>query len=292
MTQPTRAPAVTPASATGANEATTGASAAASAAQRGWSVYAVYSLGFLTLISAFNYLDRGVLGLALPLIKHEMRVSDTALGLASGLAFALFYSLLGVPIAWLADRWSRRNIIAIGFGFWSVMTALTGFVGNIWQLAGARFLMGAGEACGVAPSNALVSDLFPTSRRAMALAILASASSLAYIVFYPLLGWIGQHHGWRAMFIASGVPGLALTLLFVLTVREPPRGAPGSKRPGLEPTSLPASVRFLFGSPAYLLLLLGASLMGASAYAGGTWNPTFLARVHHMRLGEIAAALG
>ena len=112
---------------------------------RDWSAYALYTLGILILICAFNYLDRGILGLVLPLIKREMLVSDTALGLASGLAFALFYSLLGVPIAWLADRWRRRNIIAIGFGFWSVMTALTGFVGNIWQLAGARFLMGAGE---------------------------------------------------------------------------------------------------------------------------------------------------
>jgi MFS family permease len=125
-----------------------------------WNARAIYALGFLSLISAFNYLDRSILGLALPLIKTEMHVSDTALGLVSGLAFAGFYSLLGLPIAWLADRWNRRNIIALGFAFWSVMTALTGLVANIWQLAATRFLMGAGEACGLAPCFAGPADLW------------------------------------------------------------------------------------------------------------------------------------
>lgn len=256
-----------------------------------WRPYAAYTLGFLTLISAFNYLDRAVLGLALPLIKREMLVSDTALGLASGLAFALFYSLLGVPIAWVADRWNRRNIIAIGFGFWSVMTALTGFVGNIWQLAGARFLMGAGEACGVAPSNAMVADLYPPERRTLALAILGTASSLTFIFLYPLIGWVGQHHGWRAMFMASGVPGFILAAAFLLTVREPPRGATESRRvPHI--ASLPSTIQFLLGSRTYRLILLGSTFMGASVYAGSTWNATFLARVHHLSLEEIAASIG
>src|SRR4051812_3056794 len=127
---------------------------------RDWNAPAAYALGFLTLISTFNYLDRSILGLALPAIKIEMSASDTALGLVSGLAFVLFYSVLGVPIAWLADRWNRRNIIAIGFIFWSLMTAVTGVVTNIWQLALARFLMGAGEATGIAPSNSMIADLF------------------------------------------------------------------------------------------------------------------------------------
>ena len=262
------------------------------AATRGrGSVYAAYTLGFLTLISAFNYLDRAVLGLALPLIKREMLVSDTALGLASGLAFALFYSLLGVPIAWVADRWSRRNIIAIGFGLWSVMTTVTGFVGNIWQLAGARFLMGAGEACGVAPSNAMIADLYPQGRRTLALAILGTASSLAFIFFYPLIGWVGQHRGWRAMFMVSGVPGFVLAVAFVLTVREPARGGRGVGR--VPDIASPSSViRFLLASPTYLLILLGSTFMGASVYAGSTWNATFLTRVHHLSLAETAASIG
>ncbi len=282
MEEPRRAPAIL--SAPAADEA------------RRWNLYAGYTLGFLTVISAFNYLDRAVLGLALPLIKREMLVSDTALGLASGLAFALFYSLLGLPIASLADRWSRRNIIAIGFGFWSLMTALTGFVANIWQLAAARFLMGAGEACGVAPSNALVSDLFSEARRSRALAILGTASSIASLVFYPILGLIGEHHGWRTMFTVSGVPGFVLAIVFFLTVKEPARspapGAAAGRRFALDVASLPGSVRFLLGSRTYLLILVGSMFMGASVYAGSTWNATFLTRVHHLRLADVAASIG
>ena len=129
-------------------------------ARADWTLATSYSLGFLTLVSAFNYLDRSLLGLALPAIKAEMQVSDTALGFVSGFAFLLFYSLLAVPIGWVADRSNRRNIVAFGFAFWSVMTLLTGWVANIWQLALARFLMGAGESCGLPPSNSMISDLF------------------------------------------------------------------------------------------------------------------------------------
>ncbi len=187
-----------------------GAQVGSDAAPRDWSAPTAYSLGFLTLISAFNYLDRSLLGLALPAIKAEMGVSDTALGLVSGLAFVLFYSLLGVPIAWLADRWNRRNIIAIGFAFWSLMTLLTGWVASIWQLAAARFLMGTGEACGLAPSNSMISDLFRKERRALALSIFGTGSSIAFVAFYPLLGKIGEIYGWRQMFVAAGVPGPAV----------------------------------------------------------------------------------
>ena len=252
--------------------------------------YTLYALGFLTLISAFNYLDRAVLGLALPLIKREMQVSDTALGLASGLAFAMFYSLFGLPIAWLADRWSRRNVIAIGFAFWSLMTAVTRFVADIWQLAATRFLVGAGEACGIAPSNSLISDLVREPHRPLALAVFGLASSLASLVFYPLIGWTGQHYGWRAMFTASGVPGLALAVVFFLTVKEPARRrGPGSLPPRV---SLADSVSFLLRSRTYLLLLLGAMLMGASVYAGSTWNAMYLTRVHHLPIAAVAGSIG
>lgn len=266
--------------------------AASSAPAHAWGAYTVYALGFLTLISAFNYLDRAVLGLALPLIKREMRVSDTALGLASGLAFAVFYSLLGVPIAWLADRWSRRNVIAIGFAFWSLMTALTRFAADIWQLAAARFLMGAGEACGIAPSNSMISDLVREPRRPLALAVFGLASSLAAIVFYPLIGWIGQRYGWRGMFTASGVPGLVLAAVFFFTVKEPARDTTAGRRRLAPSVSLPGSVGFLLGSRTYLLILIGSMFMGASVYAGSTWNAMYLTRVHHLPIARVAASIG
>jgi MFS family permease len=268
------------------------ATEAASAPAHAWGAHTVYALGFLTLISAFNYLDRAILGLALPLIKREMLVSDTALGLASGLAFAVFYSVLGVPIAWLADHWNRRNVIAIGFAFWSLMTALTRFVADIWQLAAARFLMGAGEACGIAPSNSMISDLVSETRRPLALAVFGLASSLAAIVFYPLIGWIGQHYGWRGMFTAGGVPGLVLAVVFFFTVKEPTRNMTEGRRMLPPSVSLSGSVHFLLGSRTYLLILIGSMFMGASVYAGSTWNAMYLTRVHHLQIAAVAASIG
>ena len=275
--------------------------ASSPAAQRDdWTFQAVYSLGFLTLISAFNYLDRSLLGLALPQIKAEMQLSDTVMGLVSGFAFVLFYSLMGVPIAWAADRWNRRNIIAAGFAFWSLMTLVTGWVTNVWQLAAARFLMGAGEACGIAPSNSITADLFRSERRPLAYSIFATAASISSILFFPIAGWVGQHYGWRQMFIAAGIPGLLLALVFLLTVREPRRGAsesnPGSApvRPRHASEQIPfwQSVRVLLGSRAYLALLAGATLMGLNLFACAVWAPTFLTRVHGLSLGEIAATIG
>jgi MFS family permease len=259
-----------------------------------WSAHSIFTLGFLTLISTFNYLDRSILGLALPAIKKEMQVSDTMLGLVSGLAFVIFYSLLGVPIGWLADRFSRRNIIAAGFAFWSLMTIMTGFVANVWQLAVARFLMGAGEACGVAPSNSMLSDVFRQERRPLALSILGTANSIAFVAFFPLAGFIAQTYGWRAMFIAAGVPGVVLALLFLLSVKEPERGAVERGGAGRKatPESFSATARYLAGSPSYLLMLLGAMFMGSNIFAAGAWTPTFLARVHGMDLTEIASTIG
>ena len=253
---------------------------------------AVYSLGFLTLISSFNYLDRALLGLALPAIKAEMHVSDAMLGLVSGLAFVLFYSLLGMPIAWAADRWSRRNIIAIGFAFWSIMTALTGWAANIWQLALARFLMGAGEGCVLAPSNSAISDLFREERRPLALSIFGTASAIASILFFPVLGWVEQHYGWRTMFIVAGIPGAALALLFVATVKEPARGRTEVHKGAADIAHIGETLRFLLRSRAYLALVAAATFMGLNVFAASVWSPTFLARVHGMGMAEIAATIG
>jgi MFS family permease len=246
----------------------------------------------LTLISVFNYLDRSLLGLALPAIKQEMQVSDTALGLVSGLAFVLIYSTLGVPIAWLADRYNRRNIIAIGLAFWSAMTAATGWVSNVWQLAAARFLMGAGEASSTAPANSMIADLFPPSRRPLALAIYGTAATIAYAVLFPVAGWIAEEYGWRAMFMAAGVPGLLLAAMFFLWVREPPRDVPS---PGNAPPpsgSIVSDVKSLFANRCYAWIFAGVTFMGANVWATGAWTPTFFARVHGLGMAEAAAIIG
>ena len=262
------------------------------ASERGhWPWSATWPLLVLTLVSVFNYLDRSLLGLALPAIKRELGSSDTVLGLVSGLAFILFYSLLGIPIAWLADRANRRNIIAAGLTFWSLMTACTGFVGSIWQLAVVRLLMGGGEACGMAPSNSIIADRFPPDRRPLALALFGTAAPLSYILFFPLAGWIAQHHGWRAMFIAMGLPGVLLALLLILTVREPERTAPPPKRLPLA-RSLFGDLAALFSNRCFVWIFAGVTLMGANVWAAGAWTPTFFVRVHHLKITEVANIIG
>jgi len=256
-----------------------------------WPWAATWPLLVLTLVSISNYLDRSLLGLALPAIKRELGSSDTVLGLASGLAFILFYSLLGIPIAWAADRYNRRNIIAAGLVVWSVMTACTGFIAGIWQLVVVRLLMGAGEACGTAPSNSIIADRFPPERRPLALALFGSASPLAFILFFPLAGWIAQTYGWRRMFIAMGLPGILLALVLIFTVREPQRTAPPSK-PLPVMRSLLSDLGGLFSNRCFAWIFAGVTLMGANVWASGTWTPSFFTRVHHLSVRDVANIIG
>ena len=256
-----------------------------------WPWSATWPLMVLTLVSVFNYLDRSLLGLALPAIKRDLGSSDTVLGLVSGLAFILFYSLLGVPIAWLADRTNRRNIVAAGLAFWSLMTACTGFIGSIWQLAVVRLLMGAGEACGMAPSNSILADRFAPDRRPLALAIFGTAAPLSYILFFPLAGWIAQHYGWRAMFVALGLPGVLLAVVLMLTVSEPKRMTPPPPRLGLS-RSLFGDLAALFSNRCFAWIFAGVTLMGANVWAAGAWTPTFFTRVHHLSISEVANIIG
>jgi predicted MFS family arabinose efflux permease len=172
------------------------------------------------------------------------------------------------------------------------MTALTGFVGSVWQLAAARVLMGAGEAAGQPPSNSMIADLFAAQQRARALAIFGTAFMISSVFLTPLAGHIGQTYGWRQMFALAGLPGLALALIFALTVPEPARTAP---RAGSDLDAAPSfwtTARFLAQSPAFMFCMAGVVLMGANIFAASQWSFTFLARVHHMNMADTAATIG
>lgn len=260
-----------------------------SASSRSWAAGPVYMLVLLTLINAFNYLDRTLFGLVLPLIKDDLGLSDTALGLASGLAFAVVYSTLGVPIARLADRTNRRNIIAIGLTVWSAATAMTGFVVNIWQIALTRILLGAGEASSIGPSNSLVCDLFSKAARPFAVSVLSTGAAISALFLIPLAGWISSVYGWRAVFIAAGAPGLLLALLLVLTTREPARRDvdAGAPTPGFF-----ESLRRLCRSRAFVMIAIGECFLAINVYGIATWISSFLVRVHGLDILEIGAILG
>jgi len=156
-----------------------------------------YLLALLTLVGALSFFDRGIFSAVLQSIKLDLHISDTVIGLVAGLVFVVFYTIMGVPIAYLADRYNRRNIIVIGMTVWSILTSLTGFVSNVWQLATLRFLMGAGEASSSAPSSAMVADMYPKEKRPFVLGILWSSSTIGTALALMVGGWINQHYGWR-----------------------------------------------------------------------------------------------
>jgi len=249
---------------------------------RDWSVANTYALVFLTLVSTLNYFDRSVLSLMLPLIKKDFQVSDTTLGVVTGLIAV--YAILGVPVAWLAERWSRRNIVAIGLAFWSLMTALTGMVTNVWQLGGARFAMAIGESAGLAPSQSILSDLFSRRARPLVLSIITTASSIALLIYSPAAGWIAGHYGWRMVFLTAGAPGVVLAVIMLLTIKEPARHA---QAPPAAP--LGEALGFLMGSKAFLWCLLGTSIMGVYLYGVSAWDATFLVRVRHFTVPQVGA---
>ncbi|HTY95313.1 MAG TPA: MFS transporter [Steroidobacteraceae bacterium] len=249
---------------------------------------ALYTLALLTVVNAFSNIDRYVFSMLLPLVKHDLQLSDAVLGLLSGAAFALSYSMLSLPFAFIADRWSRTRLIAIGFACWSTVTALTGATVSAGQLAGARFLLGAAEATSLSPSASLLADRFDLRRRALALGVMGTSPAIGMLVSFPIVGLLADRLGWRAAFVAVGIPGVLAALLFGLTVREPPRAASG---PGGR-AGVGATLRFLLGSRTYLLLLAGGALTAFELGAFVAWTPTFLMRVHHLSATRVGALVG
>jgi predicted MFS family arabinose efflux permease len=248
--------------------------------------YANYVLAVLVAVNLFNFVDRQIVAVLLQQIKEDFVVSDASLGLLTGLAFVLVHSLIGVPIARLADRGSRRTVIAVGVAVWSALTALSGAAQSFVQLAALRVGVGIGEAAGTPPSHSLVSDYFPPERRARALSILAIGLYAGIMFGYLVAGWLGQTLGWRATMTAVGLPGLALAALVWGTIDEPRRGAD---------EAVPAVrevIAYLLTRRAYLALLVAASFHACAGYAMAHWSPTFLVRVHGFSYAQVGVALG
>ena len=186
--------------------------------------YANYVLGVLFVVYVFNFIDRQAMSVFIGPIKAEFGASDTAMGLLVGFAFALLYTIAGIPIARWADSGNRRSIIAIGLTLWSAMTVASGMARSFAQLALARVFVGIGEAAGTPPAHSLLADYFPLSRRATALAIYSAGAFVGSGLAYLGGGYLREYFDWRMAFIVLGAPGLLVALLVRFTVREPPRG--------------------------------------------------------------------
>src|SRR5882757_1397683 len=248
-----------------------------------------FVLGLLTIIYALNFLDRTIFNVLIEPIKKEFTLSDTTMGLLAGFGFVLFYSLVGIPIARVADRLNRRNIVAVAFAFWSAMTFLCGMATSVTTLALARIGVGIGESAGTPASQSIVADLFSKNERPRALGIYAIGTYLGVFLGYFIGGYVNQHYGWRMAFFTAGLPGIALAAVLWLTISEPKRGAMAEN---FTPEPLGPTIGFLASQKTFVIVLIGFCLTTFTNYATGAWIPPFLARVHHLSSAEIGTYAG
>ena len=255
--------------------------------------YLNYVLVMLTAVYVFNFVDRQLLVILQESIKKELKLSDTQLGLLSGFTFAIFYVTLGIPIARFADKSNRRNIVAVSLGLWSVMTAFSGLARNFIQLLLARIGVGVGEAGGSPPAHAMISDYFPPEKRSTALSIYSTGIYIGVLIGFLMGGYLNQHLGWRTAFFVLGAPGLIFSLLFYVTVKEPKKGATDAKTTVTgEASSLKTVLKLLYSNKVFVFLAMATGLHVFCIYGLLNWAPSFLSRLHGMKMADIGASLG
>lgn len=254
------------------------------------------TLALIALVYIFSYIDRQVVAVLIEPIKHEFGVSDTMMGLLTGLAFGLFYALLGLPVGRLADRGNRRNIIAVCCTLWSIATMACGMAAQFWQLLLARMSVAVGEAGGMAPAISLISDLYPKKRRSLAISLFMMGPHLGLLIGLALGSWIAQNYGWRATFFFFGAPGVLLGLMVWLFAIEPRRGAyedtPSVSTVSVGRASLWSQVRSLMGMASFRNVAIGCGIAGIAAYGYGIWVPSFLVRSHGMTIAHAGLLFG
>jgi predicted MFS family arabinose efflux permease len=255
-----------------------------------WRPYQFYALVLLTLIVVLNYLDRYSLALLQESIKHDLKLSDWQLGLLSGPAFTLFYSVGGIVLARYAERLNRGAILAAALGFWSTMTALCGAAGNFTQLALCRLGMGIGEG-GCVPINlSLATETFSIRQRGLVMAIIGAGNPISGIITPLLIAAVARAFGWREAFVAIGLPGVAIALLVRFTLRDPrSRTRVSAGAPALAATSFLSDARVLFGNPAFSLLFVAAIFTGMGVSGVGAFRVSYLMRTQGMDLTHAGA---
>ena len=249
-------------------------------------------LGVLVVVYVFNFIDRQILAILAPAIRDELLLSDTQIGALSGVAFGIFYATLGIPIARLADRYSRVSIISICLSIWSLMTACSGLATNFIQLLIARIGVGIGEAGGSPPSHSLLADYFAPGKRATALGIYALGVPVGILFGNLAGGWIGEIFGWRQAFFLVGIPGVILAIILKLTVKEPPRGYSEEKPADTSTVPFRTVLKTMWGFKSFKYISLGAGTQAFVGYGAIAWMPSFLVRAHDLSIGEVGTALG
>ncbi len=252
--------------------------------------YRRYVLFLLTIVYAFNFIDRQILVVLQESIKIDMDLNDAQLGLLTGFAFAIFYVSVGIPIARLADSGNRKNIVAVSVAVWSGMTALSGLTQNYFQLLLARIGVGVGEAGGSPPSHSILSAYYTAKERGRAMAIYSMGVYIGILVGYGIGGWVNQHYGWRMAFFAVGIPGLLIALLVKFTIREPIRGlADGNTKK--ETVTFKNTLACLWQLHSFRFFTVAAGLTAFVSYGVGNFLPSFLVRSHGFTPVEVGTSL-
>lgn len=249
--------------------------------------YRQYVVWLLFVVYVFNFVDRQILSIVNEEIKQEFALTDWQLGALGGLAFAIFYSILGVPIARLADHRNRVTIITWAIVVWSAFTALTGFARNFWHLLIARIGVGIGEAGCSPPAYSIISDYFDPKRRATALAIYSAGVYVGGAIGLLIGGNTVAELGWRGVFFLVGVPGLVLAVIVKLTLREPPRGL--SEGAAIAQAAPPFwdVLRDLWSRPSFRHIAIAAGLHAFVSYGISNFYRPFFSRVHGMSAAEV-----
>ena len=250
-----------------------------------------YALGLLFIVSLFNYTDRYMIAILLPNIRQEFQLSDTQMGFLTGIAFTLFYVLVGVPSGRRAEQYSRKKILVIALGVWSLMTAVCGLAQNFVQLVVARMLVGIGEAGSSPPSYSAISDLYPKHRRATAMAVYLAGAPAGILIGFTLGGWLAHAYGWRFALVAVGAPGLLFAVMLIWLFKEPPRGAADGISEARAPVPFGEGLKALLANSTFRHAAVGSAFYNALAVAYVNWMPSFFVRSHGMDVRETGIAL-
>lgn len=255
--------------------------------------YRRYALVILMLVYTLSFLDRQIVSILAEPIKNDLKVADWQIGLMSGLAFAVFYTVLGIPIARAADRYNRVWIIGASLTAWSGFTALCGAAQNFWQLVAARIGVGIGEAGCTPTSHALIADYVPKEKRASALAFFSIGTPLGSIIGLGMGGLIADAYGWRTAFLVAGVPGLIFAVIVFFTLKEPRKQlARDAAARAPQKGQFKATVAFLMHKPTFWLIAFAAAIKAFIGYGQAPFIASFFFRAHGPEVVQLAASFG
>jgi predicted MFS family arabinose efflux permease len=253
--------------------------------------YRRYVLFMMILVATLNFVDRQLMSILLEPIKAEFNLSDTQLGFLTGFAFAIFYAIMGFPLAKIADTGNRRTLISSVIVLWSAMTALCGAATGFVTLLLARIGVGVGESGSAPAIQSMIADYYPPQKRASAISVQTIGVYAGILLGFLFGGWINEAFGWRTAFVVIGLPGVLFAAIFWLTVKEPVRGQIENLVDTGKTPSIGETLAYLWRSPSCRLIPFAAGFYAFAAQGGMAWSPSFFIRTHGMTTGEIGTWL-